>query len=101
VDLARRRVSAPRHRARRQWRAAAHLADRRRRQPQPAPRCGFSSTARPTTSLDGLERAVYLFDGRDPDALDSARARWTQAREAGYEVTYWQQDEDGRWVKRA
>jgi DNA polymerase III subunit chi len=54
-----------------------------------------------TTSLDGLARAVYLFDGRDPDALDSARSRWTQAREAGYEVTYWQQDEDGRWVTRA
>jgi DNA polymerase III subunit chi len=52
-------------------------------------------------SLEGLERAVYLFDGRDPAALDQARARWTQAREAGHEVTYWQQDEDGRWVKRA
>lgn len=52
-------------------------------------------------SLDGLARAVYLFDGNDPAALDSARARWSQAREAGHEVTYWQQDEDGRWVKRA
>jgi DNA polymerase-3 subunit chi len=49
----------------------------------------------------GLERAVYLFDGRDPAALANARARWTEAREAGYEVTYWQQDEDGRWIKRA
>jgi DNA polymerase-3 subunit chi len=54
-----------------------------------------------TASFDGLERAVYLFDGHDPAALESARSRWTQAREAGYDVTYWQQDEDGRWVKRA
>jgi DNA polymerase-3 subunit chi len=54
-----------------------------------------------TASLDGLERAVYLFDGHDPAALESARSRWSEAREAGHDVTYWQQDEDGRWVKRA
>ena len=54
-----------------------------------------------TASLDGLERAVYLFDGHDPEALEAARSRWSEAREAGYEVTYWQQDEDGRWIKRA
>ena len=52
-------------------------------------------------SLEGLERAVYLFDGQDPAALSSARARWSEARQAGHAVTYWQQDEDGRWVKRA
>lgn len=52
-------------------------------------------------SLDGLERAVYLFDGHDPAALSSARARWSEALQAGHQVTYWQQDEDGRWVKRA
>lgn len=52
-------------------------------------------------SLDGLERAVYLFDGHDPAALDAARSRWRDAREAGCEVTYWQQDEGGRWIKRA
>jgi DNA polymerase-3 subunit chi len=52
-------------------------------------------------SLDGLERAVYLFDGRDPAALATARARWSESLKAGHEVTYWQQDEDGRWIKRA
>ena len=52
-------------------------------------------------SLEGLERAVYLFDGHDTAALEAARTRWTEARAAGHEVTYWQQDEDGRWLKRA
>ncbi len=52
-------------------------------------------------SLDGLERAVYMFDGHDETALAAARSRWSEARDAGHEVTYWQQDEDGRWVKRA
>jgi DNA polymerase III subunit chi len=54
-----------------------------------------------SASLEGLERAVYMFDGHDPAALDAARTRWSEARQAGYEVTYWQQDEDGRWIKRA
>jgi DNA polymerase-3 subunit chi len=52
-------------------------------------------------SLDGLARAVYLFDGHDPTALATARTRWSEALQAGHEVTYWQQDEDGRWIKRA
>jgi DNA polymerase III subunit chi len=54
-----------------------------------------------TASLDGLARAVYMFDGRDESALAAARNRWSEARDAGHEVTYWQQDEGGRWVKRA
>ena len=37
----------------------------------------------------------------DRAALEYARSRWSEARKAGHEVTYWQQDEDGRWVKRA
>jgi DNA polymerase III subunit chi len=52
-------------------------------------------------SLEGLERAVYMFDGHDESALAAARSRWSEARDAGHEVTYWQQDEDGRWIKRA
>ena len=47
------------------------------------------------------ERVVLLFDGEDPDALDAARARWTEAKSAGLEVTYWQADENGRWRRQA
>jgi len=47
------------------------------------------------------ERVVLLFDGEDPDALDAARARWTEAKSAGFEVTYWQADENGRWRRQA
>ena len=45
------------------------------------------------------ERAIHLFDGNDADAVDAARARWKEARTAGFAVTYWQQDESGRWRK--
>jgi DNA polymerase III subunit chi len=47
------------------------------------------------------ERIVLLFDGEDPDAVDAARARWGEAKQAGHEVTYWQPDEQGRWQRKA
>ena len=51
-------------------------------------------------SAAGYERIVYLFSGHDPDAVTEARAAWRVLRE-GNEVTYWQQDENGRWAKKA
>jgi DNA polymerase III subunit chi len=51
--------------------------------------------------IEGLVRAVILFDGNDPEALDRARAGWKRFRAAGHEVSYWQQDEQGRWQNRA
>ena len=47
------------------------------------------------------ERAVYLFDGRDEAAVARARAQWSNAKEAGHEVTYWQQSEHGKWERKA
>ena len=38
----------------------------------------------------GYERIVLLFDGDDPDAVEAARTRWSEAKAAGAEVTYWQ-----------
>jgi DNA polymerase-3 subunit chi len=59
--------------------------------------------------LDGAElgdvsnyvRVVFIFDGRDADALAKARAQWQLARGSGHSVSYWQQDADGRWQQRA
>ena len=49
----------------------------------------------------GYERIVLLFDGDDPDAVDRARQRWSEAKAAGADVTYWQADEHGRWRRQA
>jgi DNA polymerase-3 subunit chi len=49
----------------------------------------------------GYARIVLLFDGDDPDAVEKARARWSEAKSAGAEVTYWQADEKGRWRRQA
>jgi DNA polymerase-3 subunit chi len=51
--------------------------------------------------VDLYERVVLLFDGNDEDALASARADWRRLKEAGRTATYWQQDERGRWDKKA
>jgi len=42
-----------------------------------------------------------LFDGGDSQAVADARQRWTACRRAGHTLTYWQQDDDGRWTKAA
>lgn len=51
--------------------------------------------------VGGYARVVYIFDGRDPDAVAEARTAWKRVKGAGLEVTYWQQNEKGRWEKKA
>jgi DNA polymerase-3 subunit chi len=58
----------------------------------------YVDRAVPRTS-EGYERIVYMFSGHDPDAVTEARVAW-KALQPGNELTYWQQDENGRWVKR-
>ena len=50
---------------------------------------------------EAYERIVLLFDGDDEEAVTAARARWSEVKAKGFEVTYWQPDEQGRWVKKA
>ncbi len=49
----------------------------------------------------GYERIVLLFSGDDPDAVETARTRWSEAKAAGVEVTYWQTDQNGAWRRQA
>ena len=46
-------------------------------------------------------RLVLVFDGDDDNAVAAARAQWTDAKAKGFTATYWQPDEQGRWVKKA
>jgi len=47
------------------------------------------------------QRVVLLFDGEDDEAVAAARARWSEAKASGFEATYWQADENGRWQRKA
>jgi len=44
---------------------------------------------------------VLLFDGEDDEAVAAARAHWSDVRAKGFEATYWQADEQGRWAKKS
>jgi DNA polymerase-3 subunit chi len=52
-------------------------------------------------NASAYERIVFLFDGEDAEALDGARRRWSEAKTAGFVVTYWQPDEGGGWRRQA
>jgi DNA polymerase-3 subunit chi len=47
-----------------------------------------------------FSRVVLLFDGRDPEALASARKAWSAAKAAQHNVTYWKQSAAGKWEKQ-
>jgi len=51
-------------------------------------------------STEGYVRVVYMFSGHDPDAVAEARLAW-RALKPDNALTYWQQEPDGRWVKKA
>lgn len=51
--------------------------------------------------IEGLTRAVVIFDGNDGQAVERARGEWRRLKAGGHEASYWQQDESGRWHNRA
>ncbi len=54
----------------------------------------------PSSFGQPLERVFDLFDGSDEAAVQAARQRWSAAKAAGHDLTYWQQGERG-WQKKA
>jgi len=57
--------------------------------------------APPPDDAERYQRLVLIFDGTDEAALTDARAAWKRLKERGLDVTYWQQDGEGRWVRKA
>jgi len=50
---------------------------------------------------EAYQRIVLIFDGEDDDAVTAAREHWSESKAKGFDVTYWQSDEDGRWQRKA
>lgn len=50
---------------------------------------------------EAYDRLVLVFNGEDDDATAAARAAWSASKARGFEVTYWQPDEQGRWQRKA
>ena len=51
--------------------------------------------------LSSLTRAVLMFDGNDETAIEAARAEWKTQKSAGHDISYWKQDENGKWQNQA
>lgn len=51
--------------------------------------------------IDRYERLIYIFDGRDEEAVARARETWKWAKGSGQTATYWRQTETGGWQKQA
>lgn len=47
------------------------------------------------------ERFVFMFDGHDQNQLEGARAQWKKLKGQGHDLSYWQQNREGRWEKKA
>ena len=46
-------------------------------------------------------RVCELFDGNDADAVSAARGHWKRYKDAGHELSYWQQTGRGGWERKA
>jgi len=46
------------------------------------------------------DRVVLVFNGDDGEAVEAARGAWSDCKSRGFEVTYWQADQRGRWQRR-
>ena len=54
-----------------------------------------------STRQGEFERVIDMFDGADPEAVSAARRRWKTLKDAGHQLTYWQQTDRGGWEKKA
>lgn len=43
------------------------------------------------------DKCLYMFDGNEQTQLETARKRWKEYKDAGFETTYWQQTAKGAW----
>ncbi len=61
----------------------------------------FLTDGADSARIGDFERCFDLFDAKDPEAVEAARARWRVRKSAGHAVTYWQQTERGGWEQKA
>jgi DNA polymerase-3 subunit chi len=53
-----------------------------------------------SAGVESYTLACEIFDGNDDAAVELARARWKDYKTGGHTVSYYQQDENGRWEQK-
>lgn len=61
----------------------------------------FLTDGASSENIGNYERCFDLFDGRDEQAVQAARSRWKVYKDEGHDLTYWQQNDHGRWEQKA
>jgi len=51
--------------------------------------------------MEGVSRAMIMINGRAAEDVQRERARWKTLKETGASLAYYQQNERGRWEKKA
>lgn len=57
-------------------------------------------TGEEVTDFGAFKRCLDIFNGHDDDAVTKARNRWKSYKAKGYTLTYWKQDDTGKWSKQ-
>lgn len=50
--------------------------------------------------LTGVKRLITMVDSRDETGRSIARERWKTVKANGHDVSYWRQNQQGRWTKQ-
>lgn len=53
------------------------------------------------TDMDKMQRTIFLFDGSNETAVQQARDQWKKLKDSDLEITYWRQNAQGQWEKKA
>ena len=61
----------------------------------------FLTAGGQTEKLADYELCALLFDGANGDLVKAARQHWRSWKADGHKLTYWQQDDHGRWAQKA
>jgi len=63
--------------------------------------CAFLLDGSELEISDKTQRCLIFIDGRSETSTKSARQKWKALSDAGENISYWQQDDMGRWTKKA
>ncbi len=52
-------------------------------------------------NIEKFDLVCEMLNGHSDDQIAAARKRWAEYQKSDYKTTYWFQNEDGGWVKKA
>jgi DNA polymerase-3 subunit chi len=53
-----------------------------------------------SAAVEKFDLCCEIFDGNDPAVVLAARERWKDYKDKGFSLTYFQQDDAGKWQKK-